>query len=394
MVLEEKVAIITGAGSGIGRGIALALAEEEVRIVVCGRRKDKLDETVSLVQAQGGEAAAYAVDVSQDDEVDALVRSTLAHFGRIDILINNAGIYAGDRIEKLEIADWDQVMAINLRGPFLMIRAVLPTMRSQKEGHIINISSESGQNYYQDDGAYGTSKHALNALSEYTQRENQSHNIRVNTICPGMVVTEMTEHDSGLNHERCLYPEDIADLTLWLLTRRANIKIGAPILIQTMLNPWEVLMKLATLCYIRKDGKTLMIHRVKKDGDIHAGKWNGLGGKLEAGETPEECAVREIREESGLVARSIEMKGFLAFPGFANDEDWYAFVFVVPDFDGQIGESQEGYLQWIENAKIPDLNLWEGDRIFLPWLDQPGFFSGKFVYKNGQLVEHSVNIYD
>ncbi len=136
-----------------------------------------------------------------------------------------------------------------------------------------------------------------------------------------------------------------------------------------------------------------MIHRVKKAGDIHAGKWNGLGGKLEPGETPEECAVREIREESGLIARRLELKGVLSFPGFANDEDWYAFVFVVPEFEGQISESQEGYLQWIESTEIYDLNLWEGDRVFLPWLDQPGLFSGKFVYKNGRLVDHSVNFY-
>jgi 8-oxo-dGTP diphosphatase len=152
-------------------------------------------------------------------------------------------------------------------------------------------------------------------------------------------------------------------------------------------------MKLATLCYLRKDGRTLMIHRVKKAGDIHAGKWNGLGGKLEPGETPEECAAREIREESGLVARRLELKGVLSFPGFANDEDWYAFVFVVPEFEGQISESQEGYLQWIESTEIYNLNLWEGDRVFLPWLDQPGLFSGKFVYKNGRLVDHSVNFY-
>lgn len=136
-----------------------------------------------------------------------------------------------------------------------------------------------------------------------------------------------------------------------------------------------------------------MIHRVKKDGDIHAGKWNGLGGKLEPGETPEECASREIREESGLIAKRLELKGFLSFPAFAHDDDWYAFVFVVPEFDGQIADSLEGYLQWIEDPKIYDLNLWEGDRIFLPWLDRPEFFSGKFVYKDGRLAEHSVNFY-
>ena len=88
-------------------------------------------------------------------------------------------------------------------------------------------------------------------------------------------------------------------------------------------------MKLATLCYLRKDGTTLMVHRIKKANDIHQGKWNGLGGKLEPGETPEECAMREIFEESGLRAKNLKLKGFLTFPLFARDEDWYAFVFVV-----------------------------------------------------------------
>lgn len=92
--------------------------------------------------------------------------------------------------------------------------------------------------HYEGNGAYGVSKHALNALSEYIQRENQEEGIRVNTICPGMVVTEMTEGEPGLDHDKCLYPEDIADLVVWLVSRRQNVKIGRPILIQTMENPW------------------------------------------------------------------------------------------------------------------------------------------------------------
>jgi 8-oxo-dGTP diphosphatase len=149
-------------------------------------------------------------------------------------------------------------------------------------------------------------------------------------------------------------------------------------------------MKLATLCYLKKDGQTLMIHRIKKANDMHQGKWNGLGGKLEPGETPEACAIREIREESGLIAANPLLKGFLTFPNFANDEDWYAFVFVVTQFSGQLIDSPEGALRWIDDDQLLDLELWEGDRIFLPWLERPGFFSGKFVYQEGHLIDHSV----
>ena len=153
-------------------------------------------------------------------------------------------------------------------------------------------------------------------------------------------------------------------------------------------------MKLATLCYLRQNGKTLMVHRIKKPNDIHEGKWNGLGGKLEPGETPEECARREIYEESGLRIKKLVLKGILTFPLFARDEDWYAFVFVATDIEGSLIKSPEGSLQWIEDSKLLELNLWAGDRIFLPWLERPGFFSGKFVYQNGELVEHLAVIYE
>lgn len=152
-------------------------------------------------------------------------------------------------------------------------------------------------------------------------------------------------------------------------------------------------MKLATLCYVRRPGQTLMLHRIKKPNDMHLGKWNGLGGKLEPSETPEECAIREIQEESGLCVQHPVLKGFLTFPGFANEEDWYAFVFVAEHFDGELIDSPEGVLAWIDNVHLLELNLWEGDLIFLPWLDQPGMFSGKFVYLDGRLVSHEEVFY-
>ena len=153
-------------------------------------------------------------------------------------------------------------------------------------------------------------------------------------------------------------------------------------------------MKLATLCYLKMDGKTLMIHRIKKENDMHQGKWNGLGGKLNPGESPEDCVIREVREESGLIISDPLMKGFLTFPRFANEEDWYAFVFVARKIEGQLIESEEGVLKWIDDEQLLNLDLWEGDLIFLPWLERPGIFSGKFIYRDGKLVEHSVIFYE
>jgi len=152
-------------------------------------------------------------------------------------------------------------------------------------------------------------------------------------------------------------------------------------------------LKFATLCYVRSNGQTLMIHRIKKPEDMHAGKWNGLGGKLEPGETPEECACREIHEESGLRVSSLHWKGLLTFPQFSKQEDWYAFVFVADEFKGELSMSAEGELCWINDGELLALNLWEGDRIFLPWLEQPGFFSAKFIYQDGRLIDHQVVFY-
>ena len=152
-------------------------------------------------------------------------------------------------------------------------------------------------------------------------------------------------------------------------------------------------MKLATLCYVKTDGKTLMIHRIKKADDMHQGKWNGLGGKLDPGETPEECVIREVYEESGLTIIDPELKGFLTFPKFANNEDWYAFIFIAREFHGKLTDSKEGVLQWINDARLLELDLWEGDKQFIPWLEQDGFFSGKFVYQEGKLIEHDVVFY-
>nr|WP_293665503.1 8-oxo-dGTP diphosphatase [Tepidibacter sp.] len=153
------------------------------------------------------------------------------------------------------------------------------------------------------------------------------------------------------------------------------------------------MMKNSTMCYIKKDNRTLMLHRTKKQNDIHEGKWVGLGGKMEQGETPEECIIREVKEESGLDISNPKLKGILTFPKFKDDEDWYVFLFTAYDYSGEIIDCNEGDLKWVDDDKIQELNLWEGDRLFLKWMQEYEFFSGKIVYENKELIDYSVKNY-
>lgn len=152
-------------------------------------------------------------------------------------------------------------------------------------------------------------------------------------------------------------------------------------------------MVLATLCYIRHAGKTLMMHRNKRADDVHFGKYNGLGGKFEAGESPEECVVREVFEESNLTITP-KLRGVMTFPQFAKGQDWYCFLYTACSFTGALKrDCPEGDLEWIDNDKVLSLPLWPGDRVFLSWLDETRFFSAKFTYQNGSYIGHEVVFY-
>ena len=133
-------------------------------------------------------------------------------------------------------------------------------------------------------------------------------------------------------------------------------------------------------------------HRNKKVNDIHEGKWNGLGGKFEAGETPEDCVRREVLEESGLVIQNPRLHGLLVFTGFKGN-DWYVFVFTAKDVTGELIDSPEGRLEWIPDEKVLNLNLWESDSIFMPWIQEDKFFSAKFIYDGDKLRGYDVVFY-
>jgi 8-oxo-dGTP diphosphatase len=151
---------------------------------------------------------------------------------------------------------------------------------------------------------------------------------------------------------------------------------------------------LATLVYLVRDRETLMIHRATRPGDWHSGKYNGLGGKLRPGETPLKGAIREVQEECGLELKRVRFKGHLLFPYFdPMGRDWLVFVYRGEEFTGALQPlSPEGEAVWISNDQILKLNLWEGDRHFLPHLHDNSIFEGKFLYKDGKLAAYSLEL--
>lgn len=155
-------------------------------------------------------------------------------------------------------------------------------------------------------------------------------------------------------------------------------------------------MKLATLAYVKRHhqgvSQTLMLHK-QRPNDYHHGKWNGLGGKFEQGESPEACLLREVHEESGLTVEQAVWRGVITFPDFDGVDDWYTFVYTVEGFSGVPRSSAEGQLHWINDSEVPNLNLWEGDRVFLPWLQDSRFFSATFRYQNGVFQDYQVVFY-
>ncbi len=206
MYLTGKVALITGGGRGIGRAVALAYAQVGARLVVTARSQDQLEETAAEVRRFGTEALALPCDVSDLGQVLRLVRETLRVWERIDILVNNAGVSTRPvPLAEVTVEEWDRTMAINLRGPLICSQSVIPLMRRQGGGSIINVSSPTGQGAAPFLGPYAVSKWGLEGFTRTLAAELAPFRIRANAIRPGLIATEMTGH-SGLPPESVLAP--------------------------------------------------------------------------------------------------------------------------------------------------------------------------------------------
>lgn len=193
--MEEaiRVALVTGASRGIGQAIAIDLAKEGADLVINYRlRSDEAKEVVETIEALGRRAIAIKADVSNEEEVKAMVEKTIETFGRVDILVNNAALHRGGRIQKLSIEDWDVVINSILKGTFNCCRYVIPYMLENEWGRIINISSNVALHGYPGDTPYGTAKAGLIGFTKSLAKEVAKKNITVNVVIPGFLRTEMT----------------------------------------------------------------------------------------------------------------------------------------------------------------------------------------------------------
>lgn len=190
---EGKVIVITGASSGLGEAAARHLSAQGATVVLGARRVDRLQSLADELTANGGKALAVATDVTRCDQVKRLVDTAVKTYGRIDVMINNAGLMPHSPLERLKIDEWNQMIDVNIKGVLYGIAASLPYMKQQKAGHIVNVSSVAGHKVTHAGAVYAATKHAVRALSEGLRQEVKAYNIRTTIISPGAVVTELPD---------------------------------------------------------------------------------------------------------------------------------------------------------------------------------------------------------
>jgi len=237
--LVDKVALVTGASRGIGRSVAISLAKEGAMVVAAARDVKMLNETCQIIEEAGGQALVSTVELSDENSIRELMKTVTEKFGRLDVLINNAGITLSSVLEETTTDDWDRLMAVNVRGAFILCREAVGLLRQAQPGVIVNISSVVGVKGYAKQIAYTASKHAMRGMSIAMAEELKESNVRVHVICPGGVDTEMVSRvRPDINKDELIQPEEIAELVLYLVTHTGNAVVDEILIRRATSGPW------------------------------------------------------------------------------------------------------------------------------------------------------------
>ncbi|QYK65466.1 MULTISPECIES: SDR family oxidoreductase [Paenibacillus] len=205
--IQDKVVIITGASSGIGEATAKELASKGAKLVLAARREDRLQKLQQEIESNGGQAVYKVTDVASHEQMEELAEYTLKEFGKIDVLVNNAGVMPLSPVHEKKIHEWNAMIDINIKGVLYGIAAVLPSMRERKEGHIINVSSIAGHLVFPASAVYSGTKFAVRAITEGLRIEECGNNIRTTIISPGSIDTELTQAISGAELKAAIIEE-------------------------------------------------------------------------------------------------------------------------------------------------------------------------------------------